>query len=245
MSGVNNQVALDWIRSDLLESIENARTALDQYSESGEEMQLRACLTTLHQIHGTLVMLDLEGVTVLADHLEQLCQSLFDQKLSAAEQDSAAALLMQGILEMPGYLHEIQQQGDQHGNAAVPLTNDVRSLLGMQPIEHGGGASLLAKASTEAVDRFRQKVVRPAFQSFGQPLPFRLCGQKYEVAGAIPLERAKSLTELYPRHPGHEPVQEGETWAVRSLEDLPRLFAALDGHDVVVPLLQHALELGP
>ena len=155
MSGVKDQVALDWIKSDLLETIESARVSLDQFAETGEEMQLRTCLTSLHQVHGTLVMLDLEGVTLLADHLEQLCQSLFDQSLSDTEQEAAAALLMQGILELPAHLQEIQRVGEEQTQAVVPLANDVRTLLGMAPLA-GSGANLATKAPAQALDRFAQ-----------------------------------------------------------------------------------------
>ena len=60
--------ALDWIKSDLLETLNEARISLDDYAEMADETRMRACLTGLHQVHGTLVMLELKGVTQLADH---------------------------------------------------------------------------------------------------------------------------------------------------------------------------------
>ncbi|MEM7098928.1 MAG: Hpt domain-containing protein [Pseudomonadota bacterium] len=155
MSGTKDNFAFDWIKSDLLQSIDNARVGLDQYAESSDEMHLRSCLTALHQVHGTLVMLDLDGVTGLADHLEQLCQGLFDQNIDERQKDQGAQLLMQGILELPGYLEEIQRGGQQQNQLAVPLTNDVRTLLGMSPLADGG-INLAAAVSEDALSRFKQ-----------------------------------------------------------------------------------------
>ena len=77
MATAREHFALDWIKADLLETLNDARVALDDYAEqAGDETRMRACLTGLHQVHGTLVMLELKGVTQLADHLEQLAQAM-------------------------------------------------------------------------------------------------------------------------------------------------------------------------
>ena len=70
--------ALDWIKGELDETLNQARLALEAYADSGDEdeTRMRTCLTHLHQAHGTLVMLELEGVTLLADEMERLAQVL-------------------------------------------------------------------------------------------------------------------------------------------------------------------------
>ena len=96
----NEHFALDWIKSDLLETLNEARVALDDYAEQGgDETRLHSCLTSLHQLHGTLLMLELEGVTLLADHLEQAAQKLMNGDIE--DPGAASQVLMQGILEMP------------------------------------------------------------------------------------------------------------------------------------------------
>ena len=69
--------ALVWIKSELLETLNEARESLEAFAESdGELTHMRTCLTAMHQVHGTLVMLELEGPALLADHLERLAQQL-------------------------------------------------------------------------------------------------------------------------------------------------------------------------
>ncbi|MEM7003192.1 MAG: Hpt domain-containing protein, partial [Pseudomonadota bacterium] len=162
---------MDWIKSDLIETLNQARVALDDYAEGGaDETRLRVCLTNLHQLHGTLLMLELEGVTLLADHLEQLAQALLSGKV--AEPAPACQLLMQGILEMPGYLDELQRGAEDNVGIFVQFVNELRAQLEQEPLSDVAGASLIVGASDEVIDRFvqldgQEKVgrMRSAYQS--------------------------------------------------------------------------------
>ena len=119
MATAGEHFALDWIKGDLLETLNEARVALDDFAElGGDETRLRTCLTGLHQVHGTLVMLEFEGVTLLADYLEQLAQAMHDGRID--DMPAAGQVLMQGILELPGYLDDLQAGGiRQHGSVCA------------------------------------------------------------------------------------------------------------------------------
>ena len=77
MTESREHFALDWIKREIDETLKAARQALEAYAESDrDETKMRACLTYLHQVHGTLLMLELTGVTVLTDEMEQLAQAM-------------------------------------------------------------------------------------------------------------------------------------------------------------------------
>ncbi len=64
MTESREHFALDWIKREIDETLKAARQALEAYAESDrDETKMRACLTYLHQVHGTLLMLELTGVT--------------------------------------------------------------------------------------------------------------------------------------------------------------------------------------
>ena len=49
MASVREHFALDWIKSDLLETLNDARVALDDFAEQGgDETRLRACLLNVN-----------------------------------------------------------------------------------------------------------------------------------------------------------------------------------------------------
>ena len=153
MASVREHFALDWIKSDLLETLNDARVALDDFAEQGgDETRLRACLTSLHQVHGTLLMLELKGVTLLADHLEQAAQAMLNGTVQARTECSQA--LMQGILELPGHLDEIQRGAKDDEATFLPLVNELRRSIDLDVLDDPAGRSLNMGASDEIIEKF-------------------------------------------------------------------------------------------
>ena len=64
---------LTWVKPELDETLKQARNALTIFVEEGEEPgQLRACANYLHQVQGTLRMVELYGAAMVAEEMEQL-----------------------------------------------------------------------------------------------------------------------------------------------------------------------------
>ncbi len=136
MSQGRELFALDWVKGELLETLGEARQALEAYAEEGrDETRMRVCLTRMHQVHGTLVMLELTGVALLADYLERLAQGLLDSKVNNV--DDACELLMQGMIELPQRLDHLQSGGDDSEHAVLALVNRSAALLGLDPVLAG------------------------------------------------------------------------------------------------------------
>ena len=163
MATSRENFALDWIKSELLETLNQARQSLEAYAELLDEgptvqadsaaSSLHSCLNSLHQAHGTLVMLELTGVTLLADHLERVAAALSDSRL--ADVAAACQTLMQGILELPGYLDELQAGLPDSTSPMLPLVNELRAYLGETPIvDETSVASLSGAVGDAAVERF-------------------------------------------------------------------------------------------
>ena len=158
MTESREHFALDWIKREIDETLKAARQALEAYAESDrDETKMRACLTYLHQVHGTLLMLELTGVTVLTDEMEQLAQAMLAG--SVANVDDAQQLLMQGILQLPAFLEEIQKGFPDSRRAVLPLANELRGARGVAPIADPGArpvSVLHGTASNETLKRFDQ-----------------------------------------------------------------------------------------
>jgi chemosensory pili system protein ChpA (sensor histidine kinase/response regulator) len=149
MATSRENFALDWVKGALQESLDEAIAALDSFAEAGHgEAQMRECMTALHQVHGALVMLELKGTTLLAEHLERLAQHL----MIGAVGDSVGAgqCLMQGLLELPGYLDEVQRGLSDAIEPMIPLINEVRGHLDERPLE-GAMVTDLGVASEAAI----------------------------------------------------------------------------------------------
>ncbi|MFA6987158.1 MAG: Hpt domain-containing protein, partial [Arenimonas sp.] len=120
---------LTWVKPELDETLRQARNALQNYVEEGESpAELRTCADLLHQVQGTLRMVELYGAAMVAEEMEQLARALIEAKV--ANRDNAYAVLMQGIVQLPDYLERLQSGHRDIPIVLLPLLNQLRESRG-------------------------------------------------------------------------------------------------------------------
>jgi chemosensory pili system protein ChpA (sensor histidine kinase/response regulator) len=120
---------LTWVKPELDETLRQARQALEAYVEEGEDPgQLKACVTYLHQVQGTLRMVELYGAAMVAEEMEQLARALVEDRV--AERESGYAALMRGIVQLPDYLERLQSGHRDIPIVLLPLLNELREPRG-------------------------------------------------------------------------------------------------------------------
>ena len=140
MSATQDYVALEWIRGELANTLQNAQVALEAVAESADDAtSLRTCLTAIHQVHGTLKMVQLEGPTQMAAEMEQVAQSLMNNSVSDIR--LAQETLMQAILQLPAYLDRLHREQKDSEKNYLPMVNNLRAVRGEERIQ-GSGAEL-------------------------------------------------------------------------------------------------------
>ena len=77
MSASQDFVALDWIKTEISQTLEIAQHALEAASQ-GDASSMRSCLTALHQVHGTLRMVEIEGPMLISAEMERVAQALMN-----------------------------------------------------------------------------------------------------------------------------------------------------------------------
>lgn len=124
---------LGWVKTEIDETLKQARLALESFAENPtDKTRLRFCITHLHQVVGTLLMVELDGAAMLAKETEALAEDVINDKV---EPDSRALdALTRGILTLPDYLARLQS-----GQADVPLRhiglmNEMRAVRNAKPI---------------------------------------------------------------------------------------------------------------
>ncbi|VAX00466.1 Signal transduction histidine kinase CheA [hydrothermal vent metagenome] len=117
---------LSWVKSEIDSTMDNARKALEAYVETpDDESQLRFCLNYLHQVYGTLQMVELYGAGMLAQELETITQALIDNQINNRE--DAFEAMMRGMMKLPDYLEKLQSGQADYPIILLPLLNDLRA----------------------------------------------------------------------------------------------------------------------
>src|SRR3546814_4349403 len=129
---------------------------------------MRFCASYLHQVQGTLRMVELYAPAMVTEEMERLAQAL--QHGEITDRDSACATLMRGVVLLPDYLERLQSGHKDIPIVLLPLLNELRAARG----ESGLSASVLFAPD------------------LGRPLPSRLhasAGRGRTAAVLPPLER--------------------------------------------------------
>ncbi|NLB13310.1 MAG: hybrid sensor histidine kinase/response regulator, partial [Gammaproteobacteria bacterium] len=120
---------LAWVKGELDETLKQARQALEAYVEDPSDIsQMRFCATYLHQVQGTLRMVELYGAAMVTEEMEHLAAALLDGQV--AEKDEAYAALMRGMVQLPDYLERLQSGHKDIPIVLLPLLNDLRAARG-------------------------------------------------------------------------------------------------------------------
>ncbi len=145
-----NYAALDWVIGEIEETLKQARQALEAYVEDPKDStRIRFCLTHIHQVHGSLQMVEFFGAALLAEEMERLAQALMNEAVSNSAE--AQEVLMRAILQLPVYLDQVKSARRDHPSMVLPLLNDLRAVR---------GESLLTETKLFAPDLKRAHQVR-------------------------------------------------------------------------------------
>ncbi|WP_166266870.1 Hpt domain-containing protein [Marinobacter caseinilyticus] len=129
MGNHHDSIALDWVRGEIQDTLTQGQQALEAFVDNRDDTaRLRFCLNYLHQVHGTLKMVELYGAALLTEEMEKLTQAILDE--TTANVDDAVEVLMQAILQLPQYLEHLASSKDDFPLVLLPLLNDLRAARG-------------------------------------------------------------------------------------------------------------------
>ncbi len=127
MGDKRNFAALDWVIGEIGETLKEARQALEAYVEDPRDgARIRFCLTHIHQVHGTLQMVEFHGASLFAEEMELLTVALINGEVAQGKE--AQEVLMRSLLQLPLYLEQVRTYHEDHPGFVLPLLNDLRAV---------------------------------------------------------------------------------------------------------------------
>ncbi|QOY62331.1 Hpt domain-containing protein [Lysobacter sp. H21R4] len=120
---------LGWIKPELDETLRQAREQIEAFAESPADSEaMRICASHLHQVHGTLRMVELYAPAMVAEEMERLALGLLHGEI--ANRDVACTILMRGAVQLPDYLERLQSGHRDIPIVLLPLLNELRATRG-------------------------------------------------------------------------------------------------------------------
>ena len=127
---------LKWVVDEIYETLKQARVHFESFVEDAEDStQLQFCTTYLHQVSGSLNMLELGGASLLAEEMELLAQKIYDEPNIRNEE--TYELLMRSLIQLPDYLERLERGARDLPMVLLPLLNDIRATRGETLLTEG------------------------------------------------------------------------------------------------------------
>lgn len=122
-------IALEWVKGEIQETLNQAQIALEEFAEKpADESALTICRGALHQVHGTLQMVEFYGAALLAEEMEAAAMALAEKRIANAQ--DGMEVLMQAIIQLPYYLEHVKVGRRDLPVVLLPILNELRSVRG-------------------------------------------------------------------------------------------------------------------
>src|ERR1700712_3033557 len=129
MADRHDYVALEWVKGEIAETLKHARQALDSFvARPRDPAAMDVCLDFIHQVHGSLQMIEFYGAALFAEEIEQLALALKEGHV--VQETEAIQLLHQAMTQLPVYLERVHSARRDLPLVVLPLLNDLRSARG-------------------------------------------------------------------------------------------------------------------
>ncbi|MCQ4272591.1 Hpt domain-containing protein, partial [Pseudomonas kuykendallii] len=180
MGDRHDYVALEWVKGEIAETLKQARQALEAFVENPQDStRMSFCLTYVHQVQGTLQMVEFYGAALLAEEMERLAQALMEGRVN--NQREALEVLMQAILQLPTYLERVQSARRDLPMVVLPLLNDLRAARGENLMSETSLFSpdlsaALPAVSPDALERLHNAELLPLLRKLRQMQQVALVG---------------------------------------------------------------------
>ncbi|MBD3668131.1 MAG: Hpt domain-containing protein [Kangiella sp.] len=147
MKDNQTKVALNWVKDEIESTLEQAQNAIKAYAEDEtDKTQIHFCANCMHQIRGTMQMLEFSGAALLAEEMEALAEAIGEKKVDSNEK--AYEVFLSAILRFRSYLSRYAEGKSDLPVILLPAINDMRACRGVDSL----GAGNLISIPTEGIE---------------------------------------------------------------------------------------------
>ena len=121
--------ALGWVKPELDETLRLAQVEIEGFIEDpSDSSRMRVCAELLHQVQGTLRMVELYAPAMVAEEMEHLAHAL--EQGRTEDRENACSALIRGVVQLPDYLERLQSGHKEISIVLLPVLNELRAARG-------------------------------------------------------------------------------------------------------------------
>ena len=120
---------LGWVKPELDETLRQVGVEIEGFADDPADTgRMRVCADLLHQVQGTLRMVELYAPAMVAEEMENLSTAL--REGAVADRDAACSALMRGAVLLPDYLERLQSGHKEISIVLLPMLNELPAARG-------------------------------------------------------------------------------------------------------------------
>lgn len=121
-------IALEWVRGEIDKTLRTATDALQSHLDTPDPAAFQTSAQALHQISGSLQMVECHSASLLAEELEHLNRAVLDDEVEATA--DTVQTLLDASAQLPVYLDRLAQGQDDSRTLILPAVNQLRAARG-------------------------------------------------------------------------------------------------------------------
>ncbi|MEX1670623.1 Hpt domain-containing protein [Zhongshania guokunii] len=132
MTDRRDYIALEWVAGEITESLDQCVSLLNSVLLSGNQDSLARAAALLHQVQGSLRMVEFSGPALLLEEMEAALLLLLDGGMPESHANVVQAVLSSAE-ELPAYLQRLSDSRRELPASLIIIFNDLRAAMG-QPL---------------------------------------------------------------------------------------------------------------
>lgn len=147
MKDNQTKVAFNWVKEEVETTLEQAQQAINAFADDeSDKTQLHFCANCMHQISGTMQILEFAGASLLAQEMEALAEAIGE---GTVESNGAAyEEFLSAVLRLRSYLSRYSEGKADLPVLLLPTINSIRTCRKAEPL----GAGDLINIDVEGVE---------------------------------------------------------------------------------------------
>ncbi|GAA0209456.1 hypothetical protein GCM10009123_16110 [Kangiella japonica] len=147
MKDNQTKVAFNWVKEEVETTLEQAQQAINAFADDeSDKTQLHFCANCMHQISGTMQILEFAGASLLAQEMEALAEAIGE---GTVESNAAAyEEFLSAVLRLRSYLSRYSEGKADLPVLLLPTINSIRTCRKAEPL----GAGDLINIDVEGVE---------------------------------------------------------------------------------------------